>query len=61
MLSYPIAITTATSTAIMNTASLMSMTREFTQNTINMVTPSAQQQPQTITTSQEELGTNDVW
>jgi hypothetical protein len=48
MLSYPIAITTATSTAIMNTASLMSMTREFTQNTINMVTPSAQQ-TQTIT------------
>jgi hypothetical protein len=63
MLSYSIAITTAKSTAVMNTASLMSMTREFIQSTVNMVTSSAQQQPQTITTTtiQEELGTNDVW
>jgi hypothetical protein len=48
MLSYSIAITTAKSTAIMNTASLMSMTREFIQSAVNMVTSSAQQQTQTI-------------
>jgi hypothetical protein len=50
MLSYSIATTaTVISTAIMNMACLMSTTREeFTENTSNVVTASAQQQQQAI-------------
>lgn len=51
MLSYLIATPAAISTAIMNMASLMSTTKEFTENTGNIVTASARQQPQAITTS----------
>ena len=51
MLSYSIAMTATTiSTAIMNMAGLMSITtrEEFTENTRNVVTASAQQQQRTI-------------
>jgi hypothetical protein len=51
MLSYLIAMPATISTAIMNMASLMSTTKEFTENTGNVVTASAQQQQQVITTS----------
>jgi len=49
MLSYSIAMTTI-STAIMNMACLVSRTtrEEFTENTSNVVTASAQQQQQAI-------------
>lgn len=51
MLSYLIAMPATISTAIMNMASLMSTTKEFTENTGNVVTASAQQLQQVITTS----------
>jgi hypothetical protein len=52
MLSYSIAVPATISTAIMNIASLTSTaTKEFTENTANVVTTSAQQrQQQAITT-----------
>jgi hypothetical protein len=55
MLSHSIAMSATISTAIMNMASLMSTTtKEFTENTDNIVTASAQQQQQqAITTSGE--------
>jgi hypothetical protein len=48
MLSYSIATSAATpSTVIINMASLMSTTtKEFTENTVNIVRTGAQQQPQ---------------
>jgi hypothetical protein len=49
MLSYSIAMPATISTAIMNMASLMSTTKEFTENTSNVVTASAQQQQATTT------------
>jgi hypothetical protein len=53
MLSYSIAMPATVSTAIMNMASLISTTtKEFTENTGNVVTASSQpQQQQAITTS----------
>ena len=50
MLSYSIAISAAISTAIMNMASFMSttMTKEFMENTGDIVRADAQQQPQAI-------------
>lgn len=61
MLSYSIAMPATISTVIMNTASLISTTKKFTENTGNVVTASAQQQQQAIITSCEEgLGTNDI-
>jgi hypothetical protein len=59
MLSYSIAIPATVSTAIMNMASLISTTtKEFTENTGNVVTASAQPQQQVV--EEERLGTNDI-
>ena len=62
MLSYSIATSAATSsTVIINMASLMSTTtKEFTENTVNIVRTGAQQQPQVITKVEEELRRNDI-
>jgi hypothetical protein len=52
MLSYSIAMQATISTAIMNMASLMSTTtKEFTENTGNVVTASAQSRQQRATTT----------
>jgi hypothetical protein len=59
MLSYSIAMPATVSTAIMNMASLISTTtKEFTENTGNVVTASAQPQQQVV--EEERLGTNDI-
>jgi uncharacterized membrane protein len=56
MLSYSIAMPVMMSTAIMTMVSLTSTaTIEFTENTSNIVTASAQQQ-----VKEEALGTNDI-
>ena len=61
MLSYSIAMSAAISTVIINMASLMSTTtKEFTENTVNIVRTGAQQQLQVIIKVEEELGRNDI-
>jgi hypothetical protein len=61
MLSYSIAMSAAISTVIINMASLMSTTtKEFTENTGDLVRAGAQKQPQAITKVEEELRTNDI-